>query len=166
MSALAVNPSATFETVAGGHYTCTFTNARDTGSIELKKVWSGTGAQTTLNIGTTAGGTQVDTQLTGAAGVAPLTTGANTVITGTYFVSETGTPTNYSSSLACTDNGSAVTPGTNNALAVAKGHAVVCTFTNTEIVPQPQVLGISAEADLTLTKSINTDTAERGDKLT
>ncbi len=148
----------------GQNVTCTFTNTRDTGTIELKKVWSGPAAQTTLNIGSTAGGTQVDTQLTGAVGAAPLTTGANTVVTGTYFVSEAGTPANYTPSLACTDNGAAVTPGANNSVPVTKGHAVVCTFTNT--APVPQVLGISAEADLTIAKSVDDTTATRGQKLT
>src|SRR4029079_5739981 len=74
---------------------CTFTNTRQQGSIELKKSWSGTAGQTILNIGTSAGGAQTATQLTGANGSAPLTTGAKTVDTGTYFVSETGGLTNY-----------------------------------------------------------------------
>ena len=85
---------------------CTITNTRLPGSIELKKVWSGTPGQTTLNIGTSAGGSQDDTQPTGADGAAPLTTGANSVPNGTYYVSETGGLSNYSSSLACfNDNG-------------------------------------------------------------
>jgi hypothetical protein len=116
---------------AGDTAVCTFTNTRQQGSIELKKIWSGTAGQTTLNIGTSAGGTQAATQLTGVAGAAPLSTGAKTVDTGTYYVSESGGLTNYDSSLACTDNGSPVTPGANNSLAVAKGDVVVCTFTNT-----------------------------------
>jgi uncharacterized repeat protein (TIGR01451 family) len=129
----AVTPGANNSvSVTTGHAViCTFTNTRDTGTIELKKVWSGTAGQTTLNIGTSAGGSQVATQQTGAAGAAPLTTGAQTVNTGTYYVSETGGLTDYSSSLACTDNGQAVTPGANNSVSVTTGHAVVCTFTNT-----------------------------------
>jgi len=109
---------------------CTYTNTRQTGSIELKKVWVGTGGQTTLNIGTTAGDDDVDTQLTGENGTAPLTTGANTVDTGTYYVDETGGLTNYDSGLACTKNGESVTPGANNSLAVGKNDVVVCTYTN------------------------------------
>jgi hypothetical protein len=117
--------------VATGHAViCTFTNTRDQGSIELQKEWVGPGGQTTLNIGTTAGGAETKSQQTGAAGAAPLTTGAQTVNTGTYYVSETGGLTDYSSSLACTDNGSSVTPGANNSLLVAKNHTVVCKFTN------------------------------------
>jgi hypothetical protein len=110
---------------------CTFTNTRNTGSIELKKIWSGTGGQTTLKIGTTAGGAEVDSQLTGANGAAPLTTGANTVDTGTFYVSETGGLDNYDSALACTKNGQAYTPGANNSVVVGKNDVVVCTFTNT-----------------------------------
>src|SRR5258708_37620749 len=53
---------------------CTFTNSIK-GTITLNKTWSGTPGQTTLNIGTSAGGTQVATQLTGAAGAAPLKIG-------------------------------------------------------------------------------------------
>jgi hypothetical protein len=117
--------------VATGHAViCTFTNTRDQGTIELKKVWVGPGGQTTLNIGSSAGGTQVASQQTGASGGTPLTTGSQTVNTGTYYVSETGGLTNYATSLACTDNGSSVTPGSNNSVSVAKDHAVVCTFTN------------------------------------
>jgi len=120
---------------------CTFTNTLQQGTIELKKIWSGTGGQTTLNIGTTASASNTDTQLTGAAGAAPLTTGQNTVSPGTYFVSETGGLTNYGSSLACfndaNNNGvndagdSTVTPGGSNSVAVASNQHVICTFTNT-----------------------------------
>ena len=109
---------------------CTITNTRNTGTIELKKVWVGPGGQTTLNIGTTAGGSEVKSQLTGAAGAAPLTTGAQSVNTGTYYVSETGGLTDYASSLACTDNGTPITPGGSNSVTLATGHAIVCTFTN------------------------------------
>ncbi|MFA6098648.1 MAG: SpaA isopeptide-forming pilin-related protein [Patescibacteria group bacterium] len=128
-SADCVNGSATV--TAGQTVTCTVTNTRDTGTIELKKIWSGPAGQTTLNIGTTAGASNVDTQLTGAAGAPPLTTGQNTVNTGTYYVSETGGLSNYNAALVCTDNGSPITVGVNNSVNVTKGHAVVCTFTNT-----------------------------------
>ena len=58
-------------------------------TIELKKAWVGQPGQTTLNIGTTVGGSQVDTQLTGANGTPPLSTGTNIVGPGTFYVSET-----------------------------------------------------------------------------
>ena len=90
----------------GDDVVCTFTNTRQRGSIELKKTWVGTAGQTTLQIGTSAGGAQTDSQQTGADGGAPLSTGANPVDTGTYYVSESGGLTNYDSSLACfNDNG-------------------------------------------------------------
>jgi uncharacterized repeat protein (TIGR01451 family) len=123
------NPASVTVTNAG--QSCTFVNTRDNGTIELQKVWSGTAGQTTLNIGTSAGGTQTVSVQTGINGGAPLTTGVKTVNTGTYYVSETDGLTDYTSSLACTDDGNPVTPGTNNSLAVASNHAVVCTFTNT-----------------------------------
>lgn len=110
---------------------CTITNTRANGTIELKKTWSGTAGQTTLNIGTTSNGTDVANVQTGSSGAAPLTTGTKTVNTGTYYVSESGGLADYGSSLACTDNASPVTPGTNNSLSVVGGHTVICTFTNT-----------------------------------
>lgn len=115
----------------GDSKSCGVTNTRNTGTIELKKIWSGTAGQTTLNIGTSAGGTQVTSVQTGANGAAPLTTGVQTVNTGAYYVSETGGLTNYTPSLDCTDNGQAFTPGASNSFTVVKDHAYVCTFTNT-----------------------------------
>ncbi len=130
-SSVSVGASNAVAVSANQHVICSFTNTRDQGTIELKKVWSGTGGQTTLNIGTSAGGTQTASVQTGASGAAPLTTGTQTVDTNTYYISENGGLTDYSSVLACTDNGSTVTPGANNSLNVAKNHAVICTFTNT-----------------------------------
>jgi len=116
---------------AGQNATCTITNTRNTGTIELKKIWSGSGGQTTLRIGTTQNGSEVRSQLTGTNGGNPLTTGQRTVSTGTYYVSETGGLTNYDSGLVCTDNGQPVTPGAGNSLTISKNHNIVCTFTNT-----------------------------------
>src|SRR4029453_2153881 len=92
----------------------------------------GTAAPVTLNIGTTAGGSQVDTvALTGDG-----TTGPNTVDTGTYFVAESlTTAANYTTGLACVDTSTEpatpVTVGANNAVSVGENQVVVCTFTNT-----------------------------------
>ena len=85
---------------------CTFTNTRKQGSIELRKTWSGTKGNVTLKIGSSAGGTQVDSQaLVGANG----TTGANTVDTGTYYVAESvhsrTNASDYTTTVACTENG-------------------------------------------------------------
>ncbi|HSD98561.1 MAG TPA: hypothetical protein VLB73_02570 [Patescibacteria group bacterium] len=129
----------------GQDIVCTITNTRSTGTIELKKVWSGTGGQTTLNIGTSAGGTQVASVQTGANGATPLTTGTKTVNAGTYFLSETGGLSNYTAALACTDNGNPATV-TNSSVSVTAGHTVICTFTNT-----------LQQAHLTLVKTLTKD---------
>src|SRR4029079_8225507 len=120
----AVTPGANSSlAVASNHVViCTYTNTRKQGSIELKKVWNGVKGNVTLKIGTAAGGTQVDSQsLVGADG----TTGTNAVDTGTYFVAESfDSPTNasdYTTTLACTDNGDPVTPGASSRRAGAAG---------------------------------------------
>jgi len=104
-------------------------------TIELKKVWVGPGSSTLLRIGTTVNGSETDSQQTGAAGAAPLTTGTNLVGEGTFYVSETGGLTGYSSSLACLRDGVAFTPGTNNSVVFGSNDFshVVCTFTNTKL---------------------------------
>lgn len=127
-----------------------------TGTIELKKVWSGTAGQTTLNIGTTAGDDDVDTQLTGAAGAAPLTTGSNTVNAGTYYVSETGGLSDYTSLLDCTNNGNPVTPGANDSLIIASNDVVICTLTNTRNAGSVNAHKL-VDADGNGTYEVNTD---------
>lgn len=116
----------------GQSKTCTITNTRDTGTIELKKVWSGTTSSVDLNIGTTAGDYDVD-QETGLT--TNDTTGANPVDTGTYYVSENLTnASDYTSSLTCVDaanNNATVTVGQDNSVTVEKDQQIVCTFTNT-----------------------------------
>ena len=113
-----------------------------TGTIELKKVWLGTPGQTTLKIGTSINGLEIDSQLTGADGTSDLTTGQNIVPTGTYYLSESGGLDNYTSSLACFNdtngNGSqdagesaVVAVGTNDSVSVAKGDHIICSYTNT-----------------------------------
>ena len=123
--------TATFNLNEGDNATCTFINTLQTGTIEVKKVWVGPGGQTNLNIGTSIGGHEVNQTQTGLNGGAPLTTQAQAVTAGTYYVSESSGLTGYDSSLACTKNGSAYTPGANQSVTLATGDAVVCTFTNT-----------------------------------
>ena len=124
--------------------------ANQTGTVELKKVWSGTPGQTTLNIGTSVNGTEIANVQTGVDGGTPLTTGTKIVSTGTYFVSETGGLTNYNASLSCTKNGQAYSPGTNNSLTVGNNDVFVCTFTNTlntgTITVHKDVQGLNGEA--------------------
>jgi len=111
--------------------TCTVRNKRDTGTIEVKKTWVGGPSQTTLKIGTTAGASDKGSQLTDANGTTNQTTGLKTLPTGTYYVSETAV-SNYDKTLVCTNKGSEFTPGANDAITLAKGDQVVCTYTNTK----------------------------------
>jgi uncharacterized repeat protein (TIGR01451 family) len=126
-----VTPGAGNSLTVGENHTvvCTYTNTRKQGSIELKKHWVGTAGSATLNIGTSAGGHEVaQATANGSDG----TTGAKSVDTGTYYVSESVTNAgDYTSTLACTDNGQSVTPGGDGSLSVAQNHTVVCTYTNT-----------------------------------
>ena len=133
----------------GDAVVCTFTNTRDRGKIELRKVWVGTVGEVTLNIGTSAGGSQTATKDLTGANKGNGTTGETAVDTGTYFVSENPNPiTNYSTTLACFNdigggaggvandgikNGteSDVSVAANGSVAVTTADDVVCTFTNT-----------------------------------
>jgi prealbumin domain-containing protein len=162
----------------GDQITCTITNSRHQGAIELVKVWSGTPGQTTLDIGTTKGDDDVDTQLTGANGADPLTTDENTVNTGTYYVSETGGLTGYTSSLACfNDNGAGedgeagngiqngdepnVTPDSDGGVEVTTGDDIVCTFANTRDRGQIELrkvwVGIAGQTTLQIGTTANDD---------
>ena len=119
--------------MASGHaIVCTYTNTRKPGTIELVKTWVGTKGDVTLKIGTESGASDVASkELVAVNG----TTGEKTVDQGTYFVSEVfnspSSADDYTTTLACTDNGEPVTPGQNGGVDVASTHAVVCTFTNT-----------------------------------
>lgn len=117
---------------------CRFTNTRKTGKIELLKRFVGAPESVTIKIGTSAGGTQVDSDTLSGDG----TSGENTVDTGNYFVSETlTTPTAYDSVLACfndtndddaitaVDSAHAVDTGTGQ-VAVGANEDVICRFTN------------------------------------
>ena len=122
---------------------CTITNTRQQGSIELTKEWIGTPGSTTLKIGTAAGDSDVDTELVdGGDG----TTGANSVDTGTYYVSETD-PGPYDTSLVCTKNGAPYTPGASDSVVVGKDDVVVCTYTNTRQTGQLEVVKLLQPED-------------------
>src|SRR4051794_24383519 len=125
----AIGSSSSVSAQSGHAVVCTFTNTRNQGSLELKKHWVGGAGDVTLKIGTAAGGSQVaSTALSGTDG----TTGAKPVDTRTYYVAEAlASPPDYTSTLACTDGGSNATVGQDGAIAVAAGHTVVCTYTNT-----------------------------------
>ena len=110
---------------------CTFVNKRTSGTIELKKSWPNEKGQTTLNIGTTANGSDIASQQTGTNGTAPLTTGKKTVGTGTYYLSESNTTSGFTGALSCTDESGSLNIGTSNSVVVAANKNVVCTYTNT-----------------------------------
>src|SRR4029077_19506050 len=118
-------------TVAKGDaVVCTFTNTRNTGTIEVKK---------TLVPSSDAG--TFDLSVDGAVKASGVgnggTTGAVSVNTGTHAASEAahaGTLIgDYTSTWSCSTNGGAATTGSGTSISgitVAKGDAVVCTFTN------------------------------------
>ncbi len=118
--------------------TCTFTNTRNRGTIELQKVWSGLPGAVTLQIGSTLGDDdQASAYLLGTDG----TTGQVSVDTGTYYMSEAGSLSDYSTSpLSCyndandngiNDNETTVIPGKDDSVNVGNGEHVICAYTNT-----------------------------------
>lgn len=111
--------------------TCTITNTRRTGTLEVVK---------RLRPANDTG--RFDLQIDGATKSGPNgvgdtgTTGVTTVATGTHTIGEighTGTDlANYQTSASCADGqGAAVTLGAGNAVTVGASDAIVCTITNT-----------------------------------
>jgi peptidoglycan/xylan/chitin deacetylase (PgdA/CDA1 family) len=122
---------------SGEAIVCTFTNVdKVNGSIELKKVWSGTASTTTLTIGSTVGGSDIASKTVNSND----TTGAKMLRADTYYVNESSL-TDYASALACVNGSAPVTVGPDNSVAVPAGAAVVCTFTNTFQAPPPPTTG-------------------------
>ena len=125
------NKSITFNIELEDSATCIFLNSPDTGTIELSKVWTGQGGQTTLQIGTSANAFDIAQVQTGVNGTAPLTTGVKTVRVGTLYLSEVGGLDGFAQSLQCTSSGSPITPNAEGGVLVGKGKDVKCVFTNT-----------------------------------
>jgi large repetitive protein len=131
------NPKATITlTAVGESAVCTFTNKPTTGTIELRKVWSGgldgdTPATTNLQIGSTSGASNIANVPVTSPGNG--TTTAKTVNGGTYFVQESGLSSGWlQTSLQCATGAgpsSDYVPATG--VAVPVGGSVVCTVTNT-----------------------------------
>src|SRR5581483_9782730 len=128
--------TATFKVEAGENVTCTFTNTRQVGQIEVKKslLPANDAGRFDFTIGST-------TFNNGGSGFGDgQGTGAQTLLTGPYTISEAAhggtTPANYNSSLACvTRVGS--TPvtvtsntGTSGSVNLATNDDIICTFTN------------------------------------
>src|SRR5207249_4688149 len=146
----------------GSDIVCTITNTRNTGSIEVRKTLSPTSDPGKFNL-------QIDgtTKATDAGNGD--TTGAITVNTGTnHSVAElagTGTTLgDYTSSIACTRNGSGAESGSGTSLSgitVNKNDVVVCTITNTRnsnsielrntLPPDTQDCKSNPESDVTTT---------------
>ncbi len=100
----------------------------DSQTIELQKVWVGDAGETTLSITDAAGAPVASADAFGQNA----TTGPYVVIPGTYYVNETDPGPGYAVALECVDlQGMSLEIGDNNAVTVANGDAVVCTFTNT-----------------------------------
>ena len=125
------NRSITFSMELEDSATCIFLNSPDTGTIELSKVWTGQGGQTTLQIGSAANTSNIAQVQTGVNGAAPLTTGEKTVRVGTFYLSEVGGLDEYTQSLQCTSSGSPITTTPEGGVLVGKGKDVKCVFTNT-----------------------------------
>jgi hypothetical protein len=124
-------------TVAGGDtVTCTFTNSRQTGYLELAKKFVNAPTSAKVNLlATSPGGTPGDAGSATDIGNGG-STGRHLVPPGTYTLAETpGTGTSladYSSALACVLRGTTTpVPTTNAAVTVNPNDDVVCTFTNT-----------------------------------
>jgi hypothetical protein len=100
----------------------------DSQTIELQKVWVGTAGETTLSITDAAGASVATADAFGQNA----TTGSIVVIPGAYYVNETAPGPGYDVMLECVDRqGLSLEIGDDNAVTVANGDAVVCTFTNT-----------------------------------
>ncbi len=142
----------------GEDVVCTFTNARDTGTITVNKVVNPTDDDGTFDL-------QIDGQVAGTGDAVSNggTTGAITVPTGNHNVSEIADgETNlgdYASSYECSNEVSGsgtLTPDFN----VSKGDNVVCTFTNVrygKIIVEKQTLPDGSQASFSFNASYDQD---------
>jgi uncharacterized repeat protein (TIGR01451 family) len=123
--------------------TCTITNTRDQGTIEVKKVVQPDSDNGTFDF--TIGSTLFDNGTDGYGNGD--STGAQSFDTGSYSISESGNGdtklSDYTSAWSC-DNESSGTGTTIPSVEIAKGDAVTCTFTNTRkatIVVEEKTVG-------------------------
>ena len=121
---------------SGDDVVCTFTNTRRGGTIELRKVWSGGTATTTLTVGSSVGDGDVASTTVGTDG----TTAPQAVGPGTYYLGETEVP-GFSAALTCLNlaggRSTPVSAGAFDGVAVGAGDRIVCTFTNTANAVRP-----------------------------
>ncbi len=106
-TAAANGSTVSFEVKAGDAILCTYTNTRQVGTIQLKKVWQGTIGEVALHVGSTDGGSEVATKdLTGTA-KGNGQTDPKTVGAGDYYVSESpDLSASYNASLTCLNTSS------------------------------------------------------------
>ena len=119
---------------AGFTTVCTFTNAKPRGSIQIVKNTVGGIAGQSYEFGFTPsgfnGGTAFSLTTSGVNGTQSSTFG-NLLVSGTYSVSESSTPTGWSlTSSGCTIDG--VATGSPSSIVIQDGKTTICTFTNTE----------------------------------
>ena len=139
-----------------GSTTCTVRNQRKTGTIQLKKQFTGGPASQRADLfikqnGSTISGGFADDVASGGG------TAVLTVPTGSFDISElAGANTDfavYSKTWACTKNGTAFipsTPGSSGSVAVGVSDNVVCTFTNTFVKQVAQVATQSSPGSSTV----------------
>src|SRR6478736_3225682 len=127
---------------SGETVVCTFTNTRNTASVQLVKSWSGTVGETTLKIGSTDGTSDVASKDLTGANKGNGQTVAKTVDTGTYFFSEVNPGSAWTPSFGCTGAAATATKISDYdySVVVASGETVVCTFTNTRNTASVQLV--------------------------
>ena len=121
----------TITLLPGDNKTCTITNTRKQGHIELIKIWDGPNpGNTIIRIGTNPG--DADIASANAFGESA-TTSRLPVDTGMYFMSETNPGPNFDGIFECADRGgNPVTVGENNSVWVEWEDDVVCTIRNVQ----------------------------------
>jgi uncharacterized repeat protein (TIGR01451 family) len=135
-----------------------------TGStIELQKVWEGGTSTTTLSIGTDQGTHDVAQKTVTAND----TTGAQSVVPGMYFVSETDV-SGFTSSLSCVNAAANNEPAqvfAGGGVSVNGGDQIVCTFTNSKNPPPPPPPSTPI-TDLSITKTGSPNPVTTGNQIT
>lgn len=108
------------------------------GTIEVVKSWTGTPDQTRLRIGSTQNAYDYANVLTGAGGGSPLTTGAISLGTGTYYVSEKDAY-RWLVTVEGVRNGTPFTIPADGSVSVSNGDVIVVTITNADIPPPGRI---------------------------
>ncbi|WP_312315945.1 OmpA family protein [Stenotrophomonas sp.] len=129
--AVVATPGGTLSMPTDTGVNCSFTNTRQTATLQLVKAWVNALAGETATVSSTGFTNDATTGVSTSTGNNSTTGAAVTVYAGdSGTITETlSNAANYSATLACTGNG---TPLTGNTLTVTAGDtAIVCTQTNT-----------------------------------